>query len=691
MRQATSASHEADDDTDFVQTLLAGAKLLTEGMNEPEEAWRYACLAGDVVQVGKLAHNKELEASVEQVKGIVRMLMARNVTPHERANYQSQSLNHLAFSTTIAPTPTSLYHLAHAYAQARKIPQAIDAIRKSLEMDEKNVEAWHLLGILLTSMRDWEAARKAVEAGWRVWEETDENERRMEEGVEDGAAAQDLMATRPEISSKDFAAPFTDTAASSPLVLPTGAFPPLPPLPASPPTSSYRLAQVIRLRMTLNMIIEKTMGCEEAMVRQQDLFAFFSARCSLAVANRQPQSGAAGGEKKEVPDREEGLGESFVNIKEQEKDSPIPITATSPDGIPTLATPIPPTPTSLDPAPLPTEVQMINENTLTPFRSVSEKGRRRRSLSLSLRSKSSKPKNQLGVLPARGGGGGRTASLRGAVLSGEMEKATDYGGLQPLALVGANPRGRTVSHSTAPSIVPTAIHSHYRSSRARPFPSPPPAPPPPSAPSKPSPLDNRSPQEKRILSDLWLASAATFRRWGKLEQCLVSVMEAEGLDPGNEDVWVQLGMYHVANTAMTMSSKASAGKEEEEDDDGEKERVWKPAEEAFSKSLLLKTDHPPALVSLAKLYLSTSTFQNLSTSTPTDHAPKRYQGADLAESLLNPFTQSIGWDIPEAWYLLGHVARVQGREERARECWEFALGLEQGRGIRDWSCLKRWL
>lgn len=172
----------------------------------------------------------------------------------------------------------------------------------------------------------------------------------------------------------------------------------------------------------------------------------------------------------------------------------------------------------------------------------------------------------------------------------------------------------------------------------------------------------------------------------------MSVMEAEGLDPGNEDVWVQLGMYHVANTAMTMSSKASAGKEEEEeDDDGEKERVWKPAEEAFSKSLLLKTDHPPALVSLAKLYLSTSTFQNLSTSTPTDHAPKRYQGADLAESLLNPFTQSIGWDIPEAWYLLGHVARVQGREERARECWEFALGLEQGRGIRDWSCLKRWL
>lgn len=390
---------------------------------------------------------------------------------------------------------------------------------------------------------------------------------------------------------------------------------------------------------------------------------------------------------------------------------------TGADGLPTVAPPVPPTPTPFDPAPPVEEKQTIDENTLTPFRSVSEKGRqrRRRSFSASLRSKGGKSKDQMGVSTSSHGGGGgvggggirRTASLRGAVLSGETEKkaVAEYSSTIPpftpaTGTATGNPRDRTVSKSTAPSIVPTAIHSHYRSSRVR-RPSPPP-PPPPSAPTKSSPptLDTRSLEEKRILSDLWLASAATFRRWGKLEQCLVSVMEAEGLDPGNEDVWVQLGMYHVANTAITTaasSSKAGIAKGQEEGEgqseyggEGEKQ-VWKPAEEAFSKSLLLKTDHPPALVSLAKLYLSTSTRQNLATSTPTDSAPKRYQGADLAESLLNPFTQSVGWDIPEAWYLLGHVARVQGREERARECWEFALGLEQGRGIRDWSCLKRWL
>lgn len=81
MKQATSASHETDDDTEFVSTLLAGAKLLT-GMDQPGEAWRYACLAGDVVQVTKLpdAQKKALQVKVEEVKGIVRMLMAKSMS-----------------------------------------------------------------------------------------------------------------------------------------------------------------------------------------------------------------------------------------------------------------------------------------------------------------------------------------------------------------------------------------------------------------------------------------------------------------------------------------------------------------------------------------------------------------------------------------------------------------------------------
>lgn len=75
-----SSSQEIDDDSEFVSTLLAGAKLLTR-MDQPDEAWRYASLAGDVVQVTKLpAQKKALQVNVEEVKGIVRMLMARSVS-----------------------------------------------------------------------------------------------------------------------------------------------------------------------------------------------------------------------------------------------------------------------------------------------------------------------------------------------------------------------------------------------------------------------------------------------------------------------------------------------------------------------------------------------------------------------------------------------------------------------------------
>jgi tetratricopeptide (TPR) repeat protein len=146
-------------------------------------------------------------------------------------------------------------------------------------------------------------------------------------------------------------------------------------------------------------------------------------------------------------------------------------------------------------------------------------------------------------------------------------------------------------------------------------------------------------------------SAATFRRWGKLDQCLVSIEEAEVLDPENADVWVQLGLYHVSTSPPNYDA----------------------ALPAFTKSLLLRPDHPPAVVSLAKLYISTGQVE-------------------LAHTLLNQLTQDAAWDVPEAWYYLGKVCEAQERHERARECWIYALGLEESRPARRWGDAgDRWL
>lgn len=44
----------------------------------------------------------------------------------------------------------------------------------------------------------------------------------------------------------------------------------------------------------------------------------------------------------------------------------------------------------------------------------------------------------------------------------------------------------------------------------------------------------------RLLSDLWLMSAATFRRLGKIDQAKGAIQEAEVKDENNPAVWVQV-------------------------------------------------------------------------------------------------------------------------------------------------------
>lgn len=46
-----------------------------------------------------------------------------------------------------------------------------------------------------------------------------------------------------------------------------------------------------------------------------------------------------------------------------------------------------------------------------------------------------------------------------------------------------------------------------------------------------------------MLSDLWLMSAATFRRLGKIEQAKGAIQEAEVRDENNPAVWVQACVF----------------------------------------------------------------------------------------------------------------------------------------------------
>ena len=78
-RKMQTAEAEIDRDDEFIGALIVGSRLLARDLLEPEEAWRYACLAGDVVSNGDRTGRgvvARLRSEVEECKGIVRMAMA---------------------------------------------------------------------------------------------------------------------------------------------------------------------------------------------------------------------------------------------------------------------------------------------------------------------------------------------------------------------------------------------------------------------------------------------------------------------------------------------------------------------------------------------------------------------------------------------------------------------------------------
>lgn len=143
----------------------------------------------------------------------------------------------------------------------------------------------------------------------------------------------------------------------------------------------------------------------------------------------------------------------------------------------------------------------------------------------------------------------------------------------------------------------------------------------------------------KTLQDLWLMSAATFRRWGKNDECKGAVEEAESLNPDSPDLWVQFGLYCLATSDLNL------------------------AIESLSKAIAFDDQHIPAIVHLSRIL-------------------KEQGSVELAESLLDVLTQTVAWDTPEAWYLLSEIYLTTDRLKRGKECLLFSLSLEETKPIR---------
>ncbi|KAI1312681.1 hypothetical protein EDD11_002880 [Mortierella claussenii] len=159
----------------------------------------------------------------------------------------------------------------------------------------------------------------------------------------------------------------------------------------------------------------------------------------------------------------------------------------------------------------------------------------------------------------------------------------------------------------------------------------------------------RTARANRVLVTLWLLSASTFRRLGRMEDALKAIEEAERVDASNPDVWYQLGLLYAAQQDQETASVS------------------------FSKALALSPYHPACLARVGHSYLDAGSLE-------------------MAEGVLEMTTKGLGWDCAEAWFYLGKVFEASDRLTRAKECLWFALDLESSRPIRSFtSSVPRYL
>ncbi|KAI9487485.1 MAG: hypothetical protein EXX96DRAFT_471390 [Benjaminiella poitrasii] len=153
----------------------------------------------------------------------------------------------------------------------------------------------------------------------------------------------------------------------------------------------------------------------------------------------------------------------------------------------------------------------------------------------------------------------------------------------------------------------------------------------------------------KMLCDLWLLSAETYLKSGKLDEALKAVSEAENVDwTTHSGVWCLLGRIHLARNEPDRAIKA------------------------FQKGLVSKPNDIDCRVWLAKSYIEKGHLE-------------------VAESLLQAVTQENGWDCPAAWFYLGEIYKQTDRLSRTKDCLFYALELESTAPIRPFCALPRFV
>ncbi|KAI0350274.1 hypothetical protein OH77DRAFT_1431143 [Trametes cingulata] len=699
---AFGAGKDIDTDCNWVQTLVHGSRMLSRlALSESDlgKAAEAAREAGEMLQKAKTrldASDKALVAAVQLAEAIWQVAMAYTEQDvHTRTSRLEQSLSLLQASLETDPTPSTHHHLALAYLRpgtSQDIQTAIVHARAAVEGDPSEVRHWHLLGLLLTASGDWRAAKEVLEMGASVSEaDLADDEAEQADGaaingdVPDGVRAHDYAASASEADTvivgdvpngasrrepngvraepshlleKDA----RDLPASSSLLQPLGDRP--------SPNRQEAFEHALQLRMTQLTLTEYVEGPEGTGDKWVEVFQWFSERREVGVEDRRmsidsrrasqdlkPASVTSSMEKR-INGPSAGVRTSALIATVHEQPEPASTTSLNPP-IPIMVTPASP----LGQSPVYSQDQ-LNRPSMNGSLREETPGEKRLSVEDGHTNRGKGKKVREVFISGVHKGRARVTTISkkighnvGRHNVGHLKRSNSAPDFR--ALLGQPPYQASSIHLRQH----LSIYASQQDLSLLEAPPPPPPPPPPSTAPSLSRHNIRIAKDRRLLSNLWLMSSATFRRLGKIEQARGAIQEAEVRDESNPAVWVQLGLYYLAL-----------------DED-------RKALEAFQKALFIAPNDVSATIHLCRVYLAAVQDHGKSRA---GMEPSDRDNVDLAVGLLSALTKGAGWDVPEAWYFLAKMYALQGRQDRERECLCYALTLSENRPLRDAGAAVGW-
>ncbi|KAN0125978.1 hypothetical protein V8E52_001185 [Russula decolorans] len=664
--KAKLARKPTEPDATWVSTLVWGARMLCRvalaadstlghrGIDEAREA-------GEILEKAKErldSSDKALKASVELAEGIWNTVMAiKEQDPLSRTSRLTNALSLLECSIRELPSASAYFHFALALYRpvpARDLGRAIENARMAVELEPDNIRYWHLLGLLLAASEDWRGAREVLEAGAaqddQAW--ADELTSSLPDDIPDSntigrretSSTAGIMvtsyasSTHPELPSpaSEGASTVTERPIERQIILDAhrhtlpSAAELLQSLPDHPPPSVTECFEhTLQLRMTQLALTELMEGPEGTEEKWVEVFQWFAKRKGPEYQSQRTSIDTS---------------RHSLEVKSDTYD-PRSISSLQNDanGVYTAKPPITDSSTTSTHDERGGTIQ--NGKARTSIEDTEKEKEKDKSagkkVQKMLKNRVHKEQRRISTIGRKIGHG--VGKQRGG-LTLRRTTSTPANLYKVLGIDHASYQASSI-HSRR--------HSPYASTNelVRPE-SPPPLPPPTLSPRE---KRERSRKERRLLSELWLMSAATFRRSGKIEQARGAIQEAEVRDEENPNVWIQLGLYHTAS--------------------GHPDRAIQP----FNKALFTYPDSIPATVHLSQVYL-----------TLAKEGASEVDNVDLVVGMLSDLTQGPGWDVPEAWYFLGKAHGMRGMRDRERECLNFALFLAEGRPLRDFGEAVGW-